>query len=345
MKMQAAQGAAAKKEGANETFAPSQRAPSLKKKKKWTLSSVTSLLLAIIPLVGFVLFNGFTLVVSFLVMFCDVDLYDLGSGFDWNNFAGFKAVFVDGWANRQFALDISKYFYRACGITVWVASTQFVTLAIALAISVLLATKPFGGRAFQILFFIPYICSSVAVSIMWKWIFSSDEAGVLNTILGKTVLWTSDPKTMTWTIVVAIIWQAPGYGIVMYKAALANIDREQYEAAALDGAVGFRKFWYITVPGIAPTTFYLLLAGVNSGLLTYDIAALMIPSGWGSDVGGSENMGLTLMRLVYYLIGDDVSQLNASVLSSASVISWVLFAVTATIAVILFRRRQKSMEG
>lgn len=316
-----------------------------RKKKKWTLSSVTSLLLALLPLIGFVLFSGVTLVVSFIIMFTDADLYNLSQGFSWNNFEGFKAVFADGWANTNLALNISKYFYRACGITLWLASTQFVTLAIALVISVLLATKPLGGKVFQILFFVPYICSSVAVSIMWRWIFSSDEAGVLNSILGQTISWTGDPKTMTWTIVVAIIWQAPGYGIVMYKAALANIDKEQYEAAALDGAHGLKKFWYITLPGIAPTTFYLMLAGVNSGLLTYDIAALMIPSGWGSDVGGTENMGLTLMRLVYYLLGDDVAQLDPAVLSSASVISWTLFVVTATIAYILFRRRQKSMEG
>ena len=329
----------------NENYMPVQTVLRPKKKKKWTVSSITSLLLAIIPLFGFLFFNGATLVISFLIMFCDVDLYDLGAGFVWNGFNGFKAVFIDGWANTNFALNISKYFYRACGITLWVASTQIITLLIALVISVLLATKPKGGRIFQILFFIPYICSSVAVSIMWRWIFSSDEAGVLNTILGKTILWTSDVKTMTWTIVIAIIWQAPGYGIVMYKAALANIDKEQYEAAALDGAVGFRKFWYITLPGISPTTFYLLLAGVNSGLLTYDIAALMIPTGWGSDVGGSENMGLTLMRLVYYLMGDDVAQLNPSIYSCASVISWTLFVVTAILSFILFRKRQKSMEG
>ena len=315
------------------------------KKKQWTVSSVTSMLLALIPLIGFVLFSGVTLVVSFIIMFSDADLYNLQQGFSWNNFEGFKAVFVSGWANTNLALNISKYFYRACGITLWVASTQFVTLAIALAISVLLATKPFGGKVFQILFFVPYICSSVAVSIMWRWICSSDKAGVLNTILGTNIAWSYTPSTMTWTIVIAIIWQAPGYGIVMYKAALANIDKEQYEAAALDGAVGFKKFWYITLPGIAPTTFYLMLAGVNTGLLTYDIAALMIPSGWGSDVGGTENMGLTLMRLVYYLMGDDVAQLDPAVLSSASVISWTLFFVTAVISYLLFRQRQKSMEG
>ena len=74
-----------------------------------------------------------------------------------------------------------------------------------------------------------------------------------------------------------------------------------------------------------------------------DIAALIIPDGWTGYIGGKESMGLTLMRLVYWFIQNE--QLTTSVVSAASVISWVLFAVTATLSIILFRRREKSMEG
>ena len=139
------------------------------------------------------------------------------------------------------------------------------------------------------------------------------------------------------------MWQAPGYGIVMYKAALANVDNAQYEAASLDGANAWQKFWYVTLPGIAPTTFFLLLSGVSAGFLTYDIAALIVPDGWTGYIGGNESMGLTLMRLVYWFIQNE--QLTSSAVSSASVISWVLFVVTATLSIILFRQREKSMEG
>lgn len=139
------------------------------------------------------------------------------------------------------------------------------------------------------------------------------------------------------------MWQAPGYGIVMYKAALANIDTSQYEAAALDGANAWQNFWYITLPGIAPTTFFLMISGVSAGLLTYDMAALIIPDGWTGYIGGNDSMGLTLMRLVYWYIQNE--QLTPSTVSAASVISWVLFAVTASISIVLFKRREKSMEG
>ena len=312
------------------------------KKRKWSPQAIVGLILALIPLIGFLIFSGFPLIISFIALFCDVDFYQLG-GFTWNGFEGFKVIFSPAYSVPTYGLNMASYFYKACGITVWLASVQFVTLLIALGVSVLLATDVRGGKIFQILYFVPYICSSVAVSLMWRWFFNAESSGVLNTILGTQIRWLENPATITWTIVVAIMWQAPGYGIVMYKAALANVDASQYEAAALDGANGFQKFWYITLPGIAPTTFFLMLSGVTTGLLTYDIAALMIPDGWNGLVGGEGHMGLTLMRFSYYLITHDRD--IAPTVSAASVVSWVLFAVTATISLILFKRREKSMEG
>ncbi len=313
-----------------------------KKKRKWTPEAILALVLALIPLIGFVVFSGFPLIISLIALFCDVDLYQLGN-FTWNGFEGFKVVFSDGYSIPTYGLNMAPYFYKACGITVWVACTQFVTLLIALVISVLLATKPKGRKIFQILYFVPYICSSVAVSLMWRWFFNGETSGVLNTMLGTSIRWLQEPKWMTWCIIVAIMWQAPGYGIVMYKAALANIDTSQYEAAALDGANAWQNFWYITLPGIAPTTFFLMISGVSAGLLTYDMAALIIPDGWTGYIGGNDSMGLTLMRLVYWYIQNE--QLTPSTVSAASVISWVLFAVTASISIVLFKRREKSMEG
>lgn len=313
-----------------------------KKKRKWTVEAVIALILALIPLIGFVVFSGFPLVISLIALFCDVDLYQLGN-FTWNSFEGFKVVFLPEYSIATYGLNMAPYFYKAIGITVWIASVQLVTLLIALAISVLLATKPKGRKIFQILYFVPYICSTVAVSLMWRWFFNAETTGVLNTIFGTEIRWLEEPKYMTWCIIAAIMWQAPGYGIVMYKAALANVDNAQYEAASLDGANAWQKFWYVTLPGIAPTTFFLLLSGVSAGFLTYDIAALIVPDGWTGYIGGNESMGLTLMRLVYWFIQNE--QLTSSAVSSASVISWVLFVVTATLSIILFRQREKSMEG
>lgn len=302
-----------------------------------------ALFLALIPLIGFIIFNGFPLIISFIGLFCNVDLYNLN--IEWNNFEGFKSVFINGHGFDLFGFDVAKYFYKSLGITIWVASAQLVTLGIALAISVLLERKLRGTGLFRILFFIPYICSSVSVGLMWKWVFAW-EGGILNTLLGTNIEWLKNPATMTWCIIVAVIWQAPGYGIVMYKAAFSNVNQSLYEAASIDGAGEWKKFTNITIPSIAPTTFYLMMAGVTAGVLTYDIAALVIEDAWGVP-GGVESMGLTLMRLVYYIITNstttDVNGVSYMV-SCASVISWILFIITGGLSMILFRMRERSME-
>lgn len=321
--------------------------PELKVRKKgWNKNSTLAFALAVIPFVGFLIFSIFPLVISFIALFCNVNLHDL-SDIQWNNFEGFKSVFISRHAFDLFQFDLSKYFYKSIWITLWIASTQLITLLIAIVISALLAQKNLkGSKIFQVLFFIPYICSGVAVALMWKWVFNS-EAGILNSIFGTEVEWLNNPKTMTWCIIIAIIWQAPGYGIAMYKSAINNISSSLYEAAALDGATGFKKFWHITVPGIAPTTFYLLLSGISAGLLTYDIAVLIISDAWGIP-GGEGSMGLTMMRLVYFLMTNATGTTDANgvsyMVSCAAVISWLLFIVTAVLSVIVFKRRQKSME-
>lgn len=322
-----------------------QPANSLKKnKRKWRKEHYFSLFLATIPLLGFFVFNGLPLVISFIGMFCNVDLHDL-QNIQWNNFEGFKSVFIPGHANQLFYFDLSKYFYKAVLVTLWIASAQFVSLAISMFIATLLREKPYGAKLFQVLFFIPYICSTVAVSMMWRWIFAYD-GGILNSILGVQENWLQNPDKMTWCIILATIWQAPGYGIVMYKAAFSNINADLYEAAELDGANAWHKFWNVTFPGISPTTFFLLQAGVMAGLLFYDLAILLIPDGWNDAIGGADSMGLTLLRLVYVLINNNsVDQNGVSyMVSCACVISWVLFIVTGVISLLLFKRREKSLE-
>ena len=162
------------------------------RKTKWRKEQIFAMVVACIPLLGFIIFNGFPLLISFIGMFCNVDLYDL-TNIQWNNFEGFKSVFIPRHAYDLFYFDLAKYFYKAVVITLWVASTQLVTLVVALFIATLLREKPNGAKLFQILFFIPYICSTVAVSLMWRWILDW-EGGILNSILGTDIKWLEDPR-------------------------------------------------------------------------------------------------------------------------------------------------------
>lgn len=302
-----------------------------KKKKKFNLEATVGIIAVLIPIFGFVFFNFFPIGVSFAAMFCDMEFYDLGS-MTWNNFQNFIDVFRD------------PRFYKSVGITFWVASAQFISLLLALIMAALLQRNRKGSKLFLVLFFIPYICSSVAVAIMWKWVFDWQH-GILNTLLGTSINWLENavtPSTLTWAIIITIIWQAPGYGIVMYRVAFTEISPSLYEAASMDGAGEWAKFRHITLPGIAPTTFFLLMAGILAGLMTFDAATVLAPISW-TGIAGQNDMALTLVYYIYVLTGFNAPSYMD--MPKASVISWVLFLITFVFAFSTFRVRNRRMEN
>ena len=309
------------------------------------IENIWKYLFAILPLLGFLIFSIVPISISFLAMFNNINIYNPADGLKWNNFDAFRYVFTAKASDEFRSYDVHSWFLQSIRITLWVASTQFFTLFIALVISLLLAQKLKGSKLFQVLFFIPYICSSVAVALMWSWIFSNESFGILNTIFGTSIRWTEDVRFMTWCIIVAIIWQAPGYGIVMYKAAMANINASLYEAAELDGANWFSRVIHVTLPAIRPTTFYLMMAGVISGLMTFEIASLIVPATWVYPFG-TNNMGITFMRLIYHLLEPNViTDESQPFVSEAAVISWAVFIVTAILSLIIMKLRDRSIRN
>lgn len=280
-----------------------------------------------LPFFGFVFFSTIPVVVSFASMFCDANTYDFGA-MKWNNFANFAEFFHD------------EKFLHSLGITFWLTCTQFVSLAIALIISVLLNMERVHGSKFlKVLYFIPYICSSVAIAVMWSIIF--EQRGVLNQLLGTNFTWLNDalrPYLLTWAIFVVSLWPAPGYGIVMYTAALKGVDKTLYEAAELDGANAFHKFWYVTFPMILPMTLFLLMAGVMGGLGIFDQATILAPISW-TGTAGVENAGLTVQYYIYY----EMTEFGN--MGYAAVMQWAMTVITLIPCVIIMKLRKRSEEN
>ena len=309
-----------------EETAP-QRASSKKKKRPFRREWVWCYLAIGLPLFGFFFFNAFPIVISFAAMFCDANTYDFGS-MQWNSFANFAEFFRDA------------KFLKSLGITFWLACSQFVSLLLAVVIASLLnARRVRGEKVFKILYFIPYICSSVAIAVMWSIIF--EQSGVLNQLLGTDFLWLNDaerPHLLTWAIFIVILWPAPGYGIIMYTAALKGIDKGLYEAAELDGANAFHKFWNITLPMIAPMSYFLLLAGVMAGLGIFDQATILAPINW-TATAGPENAGLTVQYYIYY----EMTEFGN--MGYASVMQWAMMIITLIPSTIIMKLRKRAEEN
>lgn len=296
-----------------------------KPKRKFNRTYLFCWIGAGIPLLGFLLFSGFPLVVSIMAMFSDMEYNQLDT-MTWNNFAHFARMFTDA------------KLLQSLKVTVVLACAQFVSLAIALVIAGFLSQNVKGTRLFQTLYFVPYICSTVAVSVMWNSIFGIE--GVINGIFGTSTQWLNNmenPSTLTIAIFISIIWQAPGYGIVMYCSAFKAISPSLYEAADLDGANAVQKFRYITLPGISSITFFLILAGILAGLTTFDAAKIMAPPDWDGNAG-LNNAGLTVMYYIY------IEGVQFSNMGYASVMSWLLFIIMMVPSVFLIKKRILEVE-
>lgn len=258
-----------------------------KKRKRYGLSENSSgLMMASIPVVGFLLFGLIPIILALVMAF----LYIPGRGLKIE-----KAVFV-GLENFESVLS-DHMFWQSIVNTLRLAISLPICIVIALVIAYLL-TKNIKGRSFfRAVYFVPYVCCAVAVTLMWELIFNQSH-GILNSWLGLTketaIPWLTDSDTYTLCLIIIGIWSGTAYGIVLYGAALTNVNRSLYEAAKVDGAGSLRCFFNITLPGVSPTTFYLLTTGFIGAL--QEFARPQLISGEGA---GPNNDGLTIVFYIY----------------------------------------------
>ena len=139
-----------------------------------------------------------------------------------------------------------------------------ITMLIALLLANLFAVDFRGSKAYKIIFFIPTICSAVAITFMWKWMFNG-EYGTLNAIralFGLPKVNFLDVEHAMWSIIFMSVWSGIGTSLLLYTAAVKNVNASVVEAARIDGAGPVLIFVRITFPLITPTTFYLLVTGI-----------------------------------------------------------------------------------
>lgn len=218
--------------------------------------------------IGFLLFTLGPLILSLIMSF-----------FDWPingspEFVGFGNFF------RMFTED--KQFFHSLKITFKFALI-FVPLNLILAlILALLITQPVRGvKIFRTIFYLPAVVSSVAVSIIFGWIFHS-EYGILNYLLSFLGIegpkWLVDPK---WALIAIVIASAWGLGTMMliFYTDIKSIPKEIYEAASLDGAGPIKQFLYITIPSITPTILFNLITSIISALQQLELVLLLTGGG------------------------------------------------------------------
>lgn len=176
-------------------------------------------------------------------------------------------------------------FYQSVGLTL-LFTVVTVSAEIILGIAVaLVLNQEFKGRGFvRGLMILPWALPTVVNAIMWKWIFNANY-GVFNALLTQLGIidsyrvWLGQPKSAFICVLVANIWKETPYVVLLTIAALANISKDLYEAASIDGSTPWKSFWKITLPLIKPVVLILLITKTIWALQTFDLVYIMTAGG------------------------------------------------------------------
>lgn len=174
-----------------------------------------------------------------------------------------------------------------------------VTCAFSLWIAALISKMHVTATsAFRCIFYLPVVTGSVAVTMVWKWMFNN-YYGILNYLgkgvglLDKNINWLGDPKYALGCIILILLTTSVGQPIVLYVSALDNVDKSLVEAAHVDGATETQSFWKIKWPQMMPTTLYILVITTINSFQCFALIQLLTS-------GGPKNSTMTIMYYIYY---------------------------------------------
>jgi multiple sugar transport system permease protein len=194
---------------------------------------------------------------------------------EWGPFGGHTFT---GFTNYLTVFQLDA-FWTALGNTLLYMVIGLVTLPVAILFAVLLNREGLRGVAvYRALCFIPFITLPVASGMVWKWLYNGDF-GLINQFLGVFGLpgtyWVSNPSTALFAIGVVQVWSQVGYYLVIFIAGLKAIPKEYAEAAEIDGASAFRRFWHITLPLLSPSIFFCTVINIILTLQIFDLVYVM----------------------------------------------------------------------
>lgn len=285
--------------------------------KRFLQEEILGTLFSMIPLVGFALFSFVPLLMAIATSFAETSGLSLeGAKLATDNGKYFLPI-------ANFVTVVSDpIFWQAMGNTFYMALQLPIGLIVSVVIAELLSKNLKGTKIFKTIFFIPYICSIVATTIMWKWVFNTNY-GVINQILGTQTAWLSDDVYYIPVIIFITVWSTIGYRVLLLTAAITNVQKSLVESAQLDGAGPISVFWHITLPAISPTLFYLLVMGLINALQEFTRSQVI------DSQGGPNGVGITM---VFYIYREAFSYINMGVANAASVILSILILVLTKIS-------------
>lgn len=258
-------------------------------------------------IIGLAVFSLFPLVFSLVLSLTN-----------WNLVGGLSSIKFVGFDNFTALFHDIKFTKALKNNILFTLGTVPLTMILAVIFAALIQVKLYAKSYFKVAFFIPYICSTVAVSAVWSALYHPSK-GPLNQMLMQLGMdhpprWLVDTSFSLVAIMIIYVWQLIGYQIIIFMAGMTSISDELYEAATIDGASGVQQFTRITLPLLAPTTFFLTITSIISSFKVFDIIRFL--------TNGGPNYSSTVIVFQIYEEGFQRFRMGY-----ASAMSWVLFLI------------------
>lgn len=293
----------------------------------------------------------------FVVLVALFTLYPIGASlvyalFEWNGIGDLDRYV--GLDNFRAVVD-DEVFWRSFGHSfLYTAVLVPVQLLLALVLAVVLNNPRLRFSTFyRSVYFVPAVMSPAIIAVVFQLLLSNfgcrlgellDGVG----LPGRRVDWLADPSTVMWVIIAIGIWNTLGYNLVYFLAGLQSIPAERYEAAAIDGAGAWSKFWHVTLPGLREVGLIIVFLAVLGSLQVFDLVQVL--------TGGGPYFASSVVNTYIYqhAFGGGLTaggagtavQPNVGFASAASFFyGLVLMVITLAQAFVMYRVRRRGRDG
>lgn len=290
----------------------------IEKKEKKTTFSVAPFLFILPAIVPLLIFWVYPMGKSLLISFTDWDY--VSPNYEFVGISNYTDLLTD----PTFYSVLLNTFVFSMGVVI-------PCVAGGLLLALLVSGKSKGMGIYRTLIFSPWVTPTVAVSIVWSWIYEP-KVGFANWVLNLLHLpgldWTSSSTWAMPAVIIVSIWKGIGWTMIFYLNALKKVPVSLYEAASLDGASKWRRFVHITVPIISPTTLFLVVITSIDALQAYDQIQVLTQGG---PAGSTRTM-------LYFYYQTAFEEFNMGKATATAILLVLITAVFSFIQFLLSKR-------
>lgn len=278
----------------------------------------TAWLFLLPSMVLFLTFTGIPVIAAFGISFTRWDLFNPAQFIGLGNYT---KLFGD------------PIFSRVMGNTAYfVLLSVPVQMMIGLGCALALNRGLKGQTFFRVAYFLPVVTSTIAAALVWAWLFNANF-GLINALLSLLGIsdpprWLASSKWAMPAVIIVSIWQNLGYAMVLFLAGLQNIRADLYDAAAMDGARGWRRLWFITLPLLSPTTFFVLIISIIGSFQIFELVFVMTQAGPANATN----------TLVYYIYQNGFQFYQMGYASAAAMVLFVIVLIMTLVQYALQNR-------